>query len=143
MSRRRFLVASAAAGVAPFLRPVCAASAGLEDAARIGAEEADQRSEYIADCIHAWPHETVGTAYNAYFVGTPFGPVETGPGARPHWLLGRQVHCRRATPDNCSRFGPSAQRVDAASFVVSWMKIRRDVYGRTYTVVSNLVSGCC
>jgi hypothetical protein len=142
MSRRRFSIALTAAGVVPFLRPVFAVSAGLGDAAQIGAEESE-RSQYIADCIHAWPHESVGTAYNAYFDGAPFGSVETGPSARSHWLLGRQVDCRRATQDNCSRFGPSAQRVGAASFVVRWIKIRQDVFGRTYTVVSNLVSSCC
>jgi hypothetical protein len=134
-SRRKFIRAISIAGMARLLPLSFYANAGGNGAP--GGGDTSIKNTYYADCIHAWPHNAVGTACNAYFVGLPFGSVEQG--EISHWLIGQVVECRQSQVDNCSRFGPSAQRVKSASFVVNWIRIRRDVYGRIYTVISNLI----
>lgn len=95
--------------------------------------------ELKADCIHAWPHPVVEMAYNAFFAGLPFGVVLSTVPTQNHWLLGQTVDCRMNDSGHCPRYGPSPERVAAATFRVNWITSRVDVFGRRYTVLSNLV----
>jgi hypothetical protein len=94
--------------------------------------------ELQADCIHAWSHPTVYKAYNAFFAGLPFGVILSSVPTQNHWLLGQTVDSRMNDAGQCLRFGPSPERLQAATFKVNWITSRVDVFGRRYTVISNL-----
>ncbi len=113
---------------------------GLASAGPLPASRGQDTSDPLtlhADCIHAWSHPCVGLAYNAFFIGLPFGPVRSSAPTEDHWLLRHPVDCRQNRADHCARFGPSPHRVPVATFIVNWITSRVDVIGRRYTVISN------
>ncbi|MFN0314333.1 MAG: twin-arginine translocation signal domain-containing protein [Burkholderiales bacterium] len=112
--------------------------AGLAGATGLAFPSKGNAVELLADCIHAWPHPAVEMAYNAFFAGLPFGAVLSSVPTQNHWLLGQAVDCRMTGEGDCPRFGPSPLRVAAATFKVNWITSRVDVFGRRYTVISNL-----
>jgi hypothetical protein len=93
--------------------------------------------QYNAGCIRQFQNPTVGTAYNAYFPGRPFGIIDPDPDKR-HWLLSKTVTLSVYT-DICSQAGFNDYGVRGASFVVNWIRIRDNPDGTSYTVISNLI----